>query len=87
MQSGRGLVDKAWVLEYLPNDRTTPEPLMGWQSNNSTTQQVRIYFPTAEAAQAFAEEKGIVYDLIQPQHRKIPPKNYIQNFTAKVRTR
>ena len=33
-----------------------------------------MYFPTAEAAQAFAEEKGLIYDLIQPQNRKIPPK-------------
>ena len=87
MQSGRGLVDRAWVLEYLPDGRIAPEALMGWQSSESTTQQVKVYFPTAEAAQTFADEKDIAYDLIQPQTRKIPPKNYIQNFTAKTHTR
>lgn len=87
MQSGRALYEKAWVLEYLPEGRIGPDALMGWQKSASTTQQVKVYFPTAEAAQNFAESRGIVYDIITPQTRHIPPKNYIQNFTSKVRTR
>lgn len=31
---------------------------MGWSSTNSTTQQIRLHFPTLEAAKDYCEQNG-----------------------------
>lgn len=79
MQSGRANT-RQWVLEYEKETPPVPEPLMGWASSEDTLQQVRIGFDSAEAAIAFAREKGIEYDLLEEHGRNIPPKSYLDNF-------
>ena len=50
---------KSWVLHF---DRRTPpviEPLMGWTGGDDTLTQVKLTFPTREAAVAYAERQGL----------------------------
>lgn len=79
MQSGRAGY-KGWVLEYETETPRTPEPLMGWTSSGDTLNQVCLEFETAEEAIGFADKKGWEYTLQRPRKRRIPPKNYGQNF-------
>ena len=49
MQSGSAKT-REWVLEYVSETAREVDPLMGWTSNDDTQAQVRIRFPTKEAA-------------------------------------
>lgn len=81
MQSGPRLAAR-WVLEYIPERALSTEPLMGWTSAPDTLRQVRLSFESEEAAIAFAQEKGVAYELLPPKKRRIIPKNYSANFAA-----
>lgn len=79
MQSGRGQT-RGWVLDYDLETPRRPEPLMGWIASGDTLNQVRIPFDSAEEAVAFAEKNGWDYIVRRPRERRIPPKNYGDNF-------
>ncbi len=79
MQSGWAGT-QTWVLEYEPAVPRRPDPLMGWIGSSDTQAQVRLRFPTREAAVAYAEENGIPYDLVEAQPRRVRPKAYADNF-------
>ena len=80
MQSGRGNT-LHWVVEFSPEDRKNPDPLMGWPGSHDTHSQVKISFATKEAAIAFAEKHGYDYEFKDAQPRKMPiPKAYADNF-------
>jgi len=79
MQSGLAKT-KLWVLEYEPETRRLPEPLMGWTASGDTTNQVKLRFPSAEAAVAHAREQGWEYSLDQAHDRVVKPRNYVDNF-------
>lgn len=79
MQSGRGHT-RYWILEYEPADKQA-DPMMGWMGSDNTLQQLRMRFPTMEAAVKFAEEEGIPYVVEQPHARKTFPKSYAENFS------
>src|SRR6202049_918161 len=58
MTSGKART-KSWVLHF---DRRTPpviEPLMGWTGGDDTLIQVKLTFPTREAAVASAGREGL----------------------------
>jgi hypothetical protein len=48
-----------WVLEFEPERPRTIEPLMGYTSSDDMRSQVRLQFPSKEAAIAYAERNGI----------------------------
>ena len=79
MQSGRGKA-KNWVVEYPRSQRVGPDALMGWQSSADTTRQVKLRFPTQQAAIAYCEEHDIDYQLSQEHKRKLRVKAYSDNF-------
>ncbi len=79
MQSGRAGTGK-WILEYEPDTRRQPEPLMGWTSSGDTLNQVSLKFKTAEDAVTYAGTKGWEYTVLPPHERRIIPKNYTDNF-------
>jgi hypothetical protein len=83
MQSGTAKTQQ-WVLEFAPASAREVDPLMGWTSSSDTQAQVRMRFETREAAEAYAAEKGIEYDLVQPKPRKavIRPRGYGENFAT-----
>jgi NADH dehydrogenase len=83
MQSGTAKTHQ-WVLEFAPASEREVDPLMGWTSSSDTQAQVRLRFETQAAAEAYAAEKGIEYDLVQPKPRKavIRQRGYGENFAT-----
>lgn len=83
MQSGRkASVSRGnpWVLEYPRSTAVAPDSLMGWQSSADTTRQVRMRFPTQEAAIEYAKAHDIAFDVAQTKTRRVKPKAYADNF-------
>jgi hypothetical protein len=78
MQSGRARDE--WVLEHEREIPRIPEPLMGWTAADDTLNEVRLKFPTAEEAVAFAQKKGWAYTIGQAHERKVKPRNYVDSF-------
>ena len=79
MQSGKART-KAWLLEYEPASPRAIDPLMGWTSSADMLSQVQLEFESKEEAVAYAEARGIDFDLFEP-HRATPkPKAYADNF-------
>ena len=80
MQSGWAKTQD-WVLEYVANEKRVADPLMGWIGSGDTmSSQVRLRFPTKEAAVAYAEANGIAYEVEETAERVIRPKAYADNF-------
>ena len=79
MQSGRAKT-KQWLLEMAPAESPEPDTLMGWSGSHDTDKQLRLWFPTMEAAMAFAQAKELAYTVIEPHDRVIRPKSYSDNF-------
>jgi hypothetical protein len=79
MQSGRALHE--WVLSYESDSPERADRLMGWIGGGDTQSQVRLHFPTKEAAIAYAERNAIPYDLELPRERRVRTKAYADNFS------
>jgi ETC complex I subunit conserved region len=62
MTSGRGGT-KRWLLEFEPQSPPFIEPLMGWTGSTDPMAQVRLAFPSRDAAVAYAERQGLVYEV------------------------
>jgi NADH dehydrogenase len=83
MQSGTAKA-KGWVLEFAPASARSVDPLMGWTSSDDTQTQVKLRFDTREAALAYAAEKGIEAEVLEPKPRKpvIRAGGYGENFAT-----
>ena len=83
MQSGTAKA-KGWMLEFAPATSREVDPLMGWTSSGDTQAQVRLRFDSREAAEAYAAENDIAYDVTKPKARKpiIRPRGYGENFAT-----
>lgn len=79
MQSGRAGTD-GWILEFIPQDAQRPDPLMGWAGSADTRRQLRLSFPSADAARAYAERNGIDAQVEAPQTRTLKLQAYADNF-------
>ena len=76
-----------WVLEHVNDQGREVDPLMGWTSSGDTQAQVRLRFPTKEAALEYAEEHGIDAVVTEPKTRKpnVRPRGYGENFATERR--
>lgn len=72
MQAGRAH-ERRWLLEFEPESRPWIEPLMGWTASADTRQQVRLSFPTREAAIAFAGRQGWRWRVREPAPQRFRP--------------
>jgi hypothetical protein len=79
MQSGKARAGR-WVLEFESGSRRRPDPLMGWSGGADTQTQVRLTFPTLEAAKAYAEREGVDAHVAPPAERKLKLQSYADNF-------
>jgi hypothetical protein len=79
MQSGRARNDQ-WVLEFVPSEARKADPLMGWAGSGDTQVQVKLNFPTIEAAQAYADKNGIDCSIVQTPAKKLKLQAYADNF-------
>ena len=84
MQSGRGKTHQ-WILEFQPDARIDPDPLMGWSGSSDTRAQVRLRFDSCEEAVAHAEKNGWTYTIQTPRERRVMPKAYADNFAVSRR--
>jgi hypothetical protein len=81
MQSGNAKTG-GWVLEFEREQPRTIEPLMGYTSSSDMKSQVKMEFPTLEAAKAFAEKEGIAFRVQAPREAKRRrPMTYSENFS------
>lgn len=73
-----------WILEFVNETGREVDPLMGWTSSADTQAQVRLRFPTREAALDYARENGIDAAVTDPHGRKpnIRPRGYGENFAT-----
>ena len=78
---------KDWVLEFAPASARNVDPLMGWTSSSDTQSQVRLKFPSKEAAQDYAKENGIDAIVQEPKKRaaNIRRGGYGENFATNRR--
>jgi hypothetical protein len=83
VQSGR-FKTRQWVVEYEPRSAKTPDRLIGWAGSDDTAQQVRLAFPSREAAIAWCERNGLDYSLSEPHERMVRPKSYADNFIRRT---
>jgi hypothetical protein len=79
MQSGRARTDE-WVLEYEPTEAQRPDPLTGWAGSGDTRDQIRLSFPTLDAARAYADREGLTAHVVPGAGRTLKLQAYADNF-------
>ncbi|HWL47574.1 MAG TPA: ETC complex I subunit [Sphingomonadaceae bacterium] len=79
MQQGRARTD-CWQLEYEPAEAKRPDPLTGWAGSGDTREQVRLGFPTLDAAKAYAEREGLAFQIVPAPERILKLQAYADNF-------
>ncbi len=79
MQSGRAKT-RQWVLEYDSAGNRFVEPLMGWTGSTTTLGQLMLKFDSKEQAIAFAEKRGIPYEVEEPHERTLARRAYSDNY-------
>ena len=83
MQSGRRKT-KEWLVELEPRSRKEADRLIGWVGSDDTDQQVRLRFPTKEAAIAYCRREGLDFQVYEPRTRVVRPKAYAENFIRRT---
>ena len=79
MQSGRARTD-SWVLEYEPAEPKRPDPLTGWAGSGDTRGQIKLSFPTLDAAKAYAAREGLTAHIVPGPARTLKLQAYADNF-------
>lgn len=79
MQSGTAKT-KVWLLEMLSPDKMPTDPLMGWTSMPDTLREIKMKFPTKDAAIAYAQKNRIAFEVTEPNARPQIKKAYADNF-------
>jgi hypothetical protein len=79
MQSGKARTGE-WVLEFESRAAKRADPLTGWSGGADTQEQVKLTFPTLEAAKAYADREGIHYHIVPAGQSKLKLQAYADNF-------
>jgi len=79
MQSGRA-TSHDWLLEYEPVEAKHADPLTGWAGSGDTRQQIRLSFPTLDAAQAYATREGLATVIVPAATKLLKLQAYADNF-------
>jgi len=79
---------KSWVLEFSPSAAREVDPLMGWTSSVDTQSQIKLSFPSKEAALEYAKSNGLQFIVLEPQKRRpnIRKRGYGENFATDRKT-
>ncbi|OAX42853.1 hypothetical protein K503DRAFT_273473 [Rhizopogon vinicolor AM-OR11-026] len=87
MQSGPGKSER-WRIDWdiLQGAGRWENPVMGWASSADYMQGTRMSFKSKEDAVHFAEKQGWDYYVQPPPTKKIPPKNYAENYVYRPST-
>jgi hypothetical protein len=79
MQSGLRKTKK-WLAEYISNEETIKDSLMGWNSSSDTKSQIKVFFDSKEQAIEWAKNNNYQYFVEEPKVRKVKIKSYASNF-------
>ena len=78
-QSGRARTN-LWMFEFTPAEAQHPDPLTGWAGSGDTRSQVKLSFPTREAAIDYATREGFSYTVVPAPERTLKLQAYADNF-------
>jgi hypothetical protein len=79
LSSGRARTT-IWMLDFAPAEAKQPDPLTGWAGSGDTRDQLRLTFPTQEAAIAYAEREGLAFTVVAAPERTLKLQSYADNF-------
>ena len=69
-----------WLLEFVSTTGKRPDLLTGWAGGGETAEQVRLFFPDAAAAQAYAAREGIAATVTAPPQKVLKLQAFADNF-------
>jgi hypothetical protein len=78
-QSGRAAA-APWTLEFERVEPLRPDPLTGWNGSGDTNVQVRLGFPTLDAAIDYCRSKGFDYHVVEAKPVRLKIQAYSDNF-------
>lgn len=80
MQSGKTKTGE-WVLEYEAQSGRKVESMMGYTSSSDMNSQIKLKFPTLEAAKQYCEKKNLAFQVHQPHQQRRRQVTYAENFS------
>ena len=78
-QSGKANAGR-WLLEFERREALRPDPLTGWNGSGDTNPQVRLTFPTCEAAKAYCDRHGLACHIVPAPPVGLKIQAYADNF-------
>ena len=78
-QSGKANAGR-WLLEFERQQPLRPDPLTGWNGSGDTRPQVRLIFPTKEAAVAYCDKQGLQCHVVAATPVRMKIQAYADNF-------
>jgi len=78
-QSGKANAGR-WLLEFERQQALRPDPLTGWNGSGDTNTQVRLTFPSQEAAIAYCYKHGLDHHIIPAAPVRLKIQAYADNF-------
>ena len=78
-QSGKANAG-SWLLEFERREPLRPDPLTGWNDSGDTNPQVRLAFPTKDAAIAYCDKHGLDYHVVPAPPVRLTLQAYADNF-------
>jgi hypothetical protein len=78
-QSGKANTGR-WLLEFERQQAVRPDPLTGWNGSGDTKTQVRLGFPTSEAAIDYCRKHGLDFHLVPASPVSLKIQAYADNF-------
>ena len=78
-QSGKANTGR-WLLEFERKEGLRPDPLTGWNGSGDTNTQVRLTFPSKDAAIAYCEKHGLAHHVVRAAPVRMKIQAYADNF-------
>ncbi len=78
-QSGKANAGQ-WLLEFERQEPLRPDPLTGWNGSGDTRPQVRMSFPSKDAAIAYCDQHGLHYHVLPAPPVRLKLQAYADNF-------
>src|SRR6266550_1558886 len=78
-QSGKANSGR-WLLEFERQQPLRPDPLTGWNGSGDTRPQVRMTFPTKDAAVAYCDKHQLPYHVVPAPAIRLKLQAYADNF-------
>jgi len=78
-QSGKANAGR-WLLEFERQQPLKPDPLTGWNGSGDTDTQVKLTFPTREAAIAYCDRHRLQYHVVPAPPVRLKIQAYADNF-------